>query len=124
MLFALGPPSPSYTYTGEVRELESKQTASNEAMSSLQNENALLKGTFLTTVLHPISLSIHTGKLTETQSAQLHQRVRARIQKKRRIRHPKGSGWPLQNAMGLANDETKYKRVVVRALLFTTNSPS
>ena len=58
---------------------------------------------------------------TETQIAQPHHHAQAGTRKKRLIRRPKGSSWSLQDAMGLANDETKYKRVVVRALLCATH---
>jgi len=36
--------NPAHTGTGKVREFESQQVASNEAMASLQNDNELLEG--------------------------------------------------------------------------------
>ena len=121
MLLTLDPPCPPYACVGEVRALESKQAASNEAALSLQNKNTLLKGGFFILVSYSVDLSIHIGKLAETQTTQPHHHAQARTRKKQLIRRPKGSGWPLQDAMGLANDETKYKRVVVRASLHATH---
>ena len=41
---SLIPSNLTRTGTGKVREFESQQVASNEAMASLQNENELLEG--------------------------------------------------------------------------------
>ena len=54
------------------------------------------------------------AKLTELQSGQVARPARVGARKKDRIRRPKGSKWCLMDEMGLAHDEDKYKRIIVR----------
>ena len=79
------------------------------------------KAVFFTLVSYPVDLLIYIGKVAETQTTQPHRHVQAGSHKKKLIRRPNGSGWLLQDAMGLTNNETKYKQVVVRASLCATN---
>ena len=91
MLLTPDPPCPwaPYACVGEVRALESKQAASNEAVLSLQNENTLLKGSLFILVSYPVDLLICIGKLVEMQIAQPHHRAQAGTCKKTAYSPPK-----------------------------------
>ena len=58
------------------------------------------------------------ARITELQSGQVSRPARPGAQKKDRIRRPKGSKWCLMDEMGLAHDEDKYKRIIVRFFHF------
>ena len=54
------------------------------------------------------------AKLAERESGRAGHTTEPNARKRKRIRRPKGSKWRLIDEMGLAHDEDKYRRIIVR----------
>ena len=77
-----------------------------------------MKKNFLKVFLSLIAASRKTNQFTPEKLYGIHSGKTPhpswpKAGKKKPIPRPKGSNWRLQDKMGLANDEIKYKRIIV-----------
>ena len=79
-----------------------------------KTRTSLLKVVLGHTVEFCITDQFTPARVAEFESAQVCRAIQPNTQKKKRIRRPKGSKWKLINEMGLAHDEAKYRRIIVR----------